>query len=272
MVEAVLELWDRLLGRGPRPLDLVTAATTDRGLVRNDNQDSFICTPREGFLCVADGMGGGEGGALASRWVCETLAEAWGATAGEQTPEAREERVAEALQAVNDRIRAHAREQGFRMMGTTVAALLLDQGQGFRARIFHAGDSRIYRFRLGRLDALTRDHTVGNELGTAMAAISSDRAKSLQARSNPLTHILTRAVGTEMRARPEWKTIDLQRGDRLLICSDGVHDMLSDAEIASFLRDSASPRLAVARIEAAVRKAGAGDNYTILCAYAVPRR
>lgn len=265
-------LLDRLTGGGRRPIGFVVAAKTDQGLVRADNQDSFVDSSSSGLLGVADGMGGGEGGALASQWTCTSLNEAWNADAAAPLA-AREARVNEALQTVNERIRAYAREKGFKLMGTTVAAFLQDPAPGgFRARVVHIGDSRVYRYRHGRLDVLTRDHTVGNELGTAMSATNAEQAENLKARSNPLTHVLTRAVGVELRVRPEWKTVDVQRGDRMLLCSDGVHDMLSDAEIAEILRTSISPRIAVARIEAAVRKAGAGDNYTILCAYAVTRR
>ncbi len=270
MLEALRDFFDRLTGRNLRPLGFTVNAVSDRGLVRADNQDSFVSAPEEGFLCVADGMGGGAGGGLASQWTCAELVEAWKTSKHLSLPE-RESRMGAALQTVNGRIHAHMREKGYRMMGTTVAALLQENAGGFRARVFHVGDTRIYRLRLGRLDPLTRDHTVGNELGTAMASTSLDRGRSFRARSNPLTHILTRAVGTEMRVRPEWKTVDLQRGDRFLICSDGVHDMLTDEEIAEILRHAATPRVAVARLEAAVRRAGAGDNYTILCAYAVAR-
>ncbi len=252
------------------PLRFIAAATTDKGLVRADNQDAFVHLPETGFLCVSDGMGGGDGGALASQWTCAALAEVWENSKDILSAE-RESKMEAALQEVNGRIRAYAKEQGYKVMGTTVAALLQTQTESLRVRVFHVGDTRIYRFRHGRLDPLTRDHTVGNELGSAMSLTSADQAKQLKARSNPLTHILTRAVGTEMRVRPEWKTVDVQREDRFLICSDGVHDMLSDAEIAAILKASVTPRIAVARIETAVRKAGAGDNYTILCAYAVAR-
>ena len=261
---------DRALGRGRRPLELVSAATTDRGLVREENQDAFVHVAADGFLCVADGMGGGEGGALASQWCCEALGAASAATRGRPL-ETREDAVDAALQQVNGRIRAYARENGYRTMGTTVVAFLLEPKEGFRARALHVGDSRLYRFRNGRLDLLTRDHTVGNELGRAMSSNSADQARSLQARSNPLTHILTRAVGTELRARPEWRTVDVQRGDRLLLCSDGVHDMLDDAAIGALLRDAKSPQAVVSQVETAVRQAGAGDNYTILSAFVVTK-
>ena len=264
------DLTDRMLGRGRRALALSACARTDRGLVREDNQDAFVCEAADGFLCVADGMGGGEGGALASQWCCEALAAACAATRGRPL-EARESAVDAALQEANARIRGFAREKGYKTMGTTAVAFLLEPAEGFRARALHVGDSRLYRFRNGRLDVLTRDHTVGNELGRAMSTGNSDQARSLQARSNPLTHILTRAVGTELRARPEWRTVDVQRDDRYVLCSDGVHDMLDDASIGAILREAGSPASAVARLEAAVREAGAGDNYTIVCAFVTTR-
>ena len=256
--------WERLAGRRP-PTGFAAAAATDRGLVRTENQDAFVCAEAAGFFCVADGMGGGEGGALASRWTCDALAAAWAETEG-RPPAAREARLAAALEDANGRIRAYARQRGYRIMGTTAAALLHAPADGARARIFHVGDTRVYRLRRGRLDALTRDHTVGSELGTA--AVDPAQAQALQARSNPLTHILTRAVGTERRVRPEWKTVDVQRGDRFLLCSDGVHDMVSDDEIAADLKASAAPGAALARLAARVRRAGAGDNYTLVCVFA----
>ncbi len=263
MREALVETWAHVTGR-PRRLGFEAATLTDCGLVRLENQDSFAIAPEVGFFCVADGMGGGQGGALASRWTCDALQVAW-QTARAQAPAAREATMNDALQAANGRIRAYAREQGFKVMGTTVVALLHVNAEGARARLFHVGDSRLYRLRYGRLDLLTRDHTVGNELGTAVATSDAARAKSLQARSNPLTHILTRAVGTEQRVRPDWKTVDVQRGDRLLLCSDGVHDMVDDADLGYLLTEADDPQDAVEMIGAAVRTAGAGDNYTLVC-------
>lgn len=267
MLEELKAGIDRLIGRTERNLGFNMAAVSDCGLVRADNQDAFIADPASGFFCVADGMGGGSGGAIASKWTCDALWEAW-KKAKELSIQEREEILNASLQEVNVRIRTHAAEQGFKVMGTTVAVLLQDREMRARGRIIHVGDSRVYRFRHGRLDALTKDHTVGNELGTAIASTQATRAKSLKSRSNPLTHILTRAVGTEMRVRPEWKSIDIQRGDRFLLCSDGVHDMLSENEIVEILRKSFTPRAAVARFSTAIREAGAADNYTILCPYA----
>ena len=115
---------------------------------------------------------------------------------------------------------------------------------------------------------LTRDHTVGNELGQALSGNAAAQAADLQSRRNPLTHILTRAIGTELRARPDFAEIDVRRGDRYLICSDGVHDMLEDTEIAAILKAAPDPSAAITRLAAAVRNAGAADNFTMICAYA----
>lgn len=245
-------------------------ATTDRGLVRADNQDHYSCRPDLAFLCVADGMGGGSDGSLASQWACEAMEKAV-ADVGNELVE-REPAIAAAFEEVNARIRTYAKEHGYKTMGTTMVGLVADPSNAVLARIFHVGDSRAYRFRYGRLDPLTRDHTVGNELGQAMVTGNAAQARVLQARSNPLTHILTRALGTEMKVRPEWRSVDLQRGDRLLFCSDGVHDLLDDSQIREILSQAATPRVAVARLEAAVRKAGAHDNYTIVCTYIASRR
>jgi len=248
-----------------------TAVVSDRGLVRADNQDNYANMPDQSLLCVADGMGGGSDGALASQWACEAMAKAIEGLSPDDLAR-REASIAAALDEVNQRIRTYARQHGYKTMGTTLVGLVADPRFNVLGRVFHVGDSRAYRLRFGRLDPLTRDHTVGNEISQAMVVGNAEQARVLQARTNPLTHILTRALGTEMRVRPEWKSIDLQRGDRLLFCSDGVHDLLDDEAIREILSQSATPRVAVARLESAVRKAGAHDNYTILCAYITAKR
>ena len=154
------------------------------------------------------------------------------------------------------------------MMGASLALMLVAVVNPARALICYAGDSGIYRLRGGELKQLTRDHTVGNELGRALSENAAARAADLQSRRNPLTHILTRAIGTELRARPDLSETDVKRGDRFLFCSDGVHDMLEDAEIASLLKGASAPSAAITSLSAAVRNAGAADNFTMICAFA----
>ena len=257
-----------LFGRSEEPrFPFATATVTDRGFVRQANEDSFLDRPDDGFFCVSDGMGGGKGGALASRWICDAFAGVMDAEQG-SAYEIKQFALVREIQCVNDRIRTYARENGYRMMGATVALMLVDHASPARALVCHAGDSRIYRLRGDGLKQLTRDHTVGNELGRALSENAAARAADLQSRRNPLTHILTRAIGTELRARPDLSEIDIKRGDRFLLCSDGVHDMLDDVEIGSLLRAASNPASAITRLSAAIRNAGAADNFTMICAFA----
>ena len=257
-----------LFGRNEKPkFPFATATVTDRGFVRRANEDSFLDRPEDGFFCVSDGMGGGDGGALASRWICDAFAGVMDAERG-SAYEIKQFALVREIQRVNDRIRAYAKENGYRMMGATVALLLVDHADPVRALACYAGDSRIYRLRTGGMKQLTRDHTVGNELGRALSENAAARAADLQSRRNPLTHILTRAIGTELRARPDLAEIDIKRGDRFLLCSDGVHDMLENDEIAALLKAAPDPNAAIARLSAAVRNAGAADNFTMICVFA----
>lgn len=255
----------RKFARRARPLSFTAAALTDRGLVRPDNQDAILSLPAYGLFAVADGMGGCSEGALASSWVCAALRAAAPryAAAPPRPARLRLEIIDNALQEVNTRIRAHIRAEGLKAMGATVAAFLAGGPEARCAVVVHAGDSRVYRLRRGQLRRVTRDHTVGEEM--SRHAYSRREASALESRGNPLTHVLTRAVGTAYRLRASWKRIDVRHGDRLLICSDGVHDMLDDAQIAEALKHGRTPSAAARALASRVREAGAGDNYAIVC-------
>ena len=245
------------------PLRLDVAAATDRGLVRAENQDSYLMNREEFFLAVADGMGGGADGALASAWIKEELAKLLALP--NVSFRDRVARTGVALEAANARIRAHMKKQGITMMGSTAAVLLADPSRPVRGVIAHVGDSRIYRWRKGVGSLLTRDHTVGDELGRALAG--EERAASVKSRKNPLSHILTRAVGTGFKVRPDWKLIDLRAGDRLLLCTDGIHDVLSNEQVTARLGRAKTPADAVKAFARDVIAGGAPDNYTLICAF-----
>ena len=234
------------------------------GLVRSENQDHLLSIPDAGFFCIADGMGGGKGGALASQWVCESLSMSAGSSEFPTLDgDGRMRLACYALQQANDRIRAYAREKGYRSMGATAAVMAFAPQDWSHPRIAHAGDSRVYRLRRGELQLLTNDHTVGGEM--SRKTISRTEADNLKSRSNPLSHILTRAVGTEFRVRPECQTVEARPGDRFLLCTDGVHDMLSDGEIADAMRGRKNPGKIVRDLEQGIIAAGAGDNYSMIC-------
>ena len=233
--------------------DCLTASET--GLVRKDNQDSVFVDLTKTVFCVADGMGGGSEGATASRFVCEEIAKVADAGPFSERLKAAES----AIVAANDRIRAYAKEREFKQMGSTVAVLLLDPSDSRRAAICHVGDSRIYRIRRENVDLLTHDHTIGGELGELTKGALSAGFKS---RTNPLAHVLTRAIGTADKVEGEWQKIDIEFRDRFLICSDGVHDVVSDARIGSILSVSDSLAVASRHLTDETVRGGASDNFS----------
>ena len=263
-----LEWLSALFGRGEGggtqgPLRFDVAAATDRGLVRPENEDSYLMRPNDFFLAVADGMGGGADGALASAWISEAFKELLAdPPAGFRR---RVKGVGAALDAANARIRAYMRERGIKMMGSTAAVLLADPARPSRGVVAHVGDSRIYRWRRGKGAQLTRDHTVGDELGRAH--VRDSEAAALKSRKNPLSHILTRAVGTGFKVRPDWRKIDLRAGDRYLLCTDGVHDVLSNEQVSALLGRAKTPAEALKAFARDVIACGAPDNYTLVCAF-----
>jgi len=221
------------------------------GLVRKNNEDAVLCAECLGLYAVADGMGGGAEGERASRMVCEALEK----VADESSFARRCGDVGQALLEANTRIFGYAREKGLRQMGSTVALVAFDADLP-RAAVCHVGDSRVYRIRAGAIEVLTRDHSIGAELETRVGG-------AFASRSNPLAHVLTRALGTDKDVKPEWRNVDVCAGDRFVVCSDGVHDVMADdalldAVVAGTL-DAAADRL-----EREVLAKGAPDNYSFV--------
>lgn len=228
---------------------------SDVGLVRTENQDSVLSLPERGLYVIADGMGGGEGGAVASRILCEEMADV-----------RKPGKMKDAVKRAHKRIAEFAVSHHYHMMGTTVAALMVD---GDDAIVLWAGDSRVYRLRGGKTECLTNDHTIGNELSRlSPGSLTSGMAK----RSHPLAHVLTRAVGVEKEVIPEELRVDLKGGDRFLICTDGVHDVLADETIGQYLDPAHSRQEALQDLSGAVRKAGAHDNFSMIVADVVDEK
>ena len=238
-----------------KKLKAVCVTASETGSVRKDNQDSLFVDKAKTLFCVADGMGGGSEGATASRFVCEEIEKAVAA----KTLAERMEAVEAAIVAANDRIRAYAKERDFKQMGSTVAVLLLDPSDGRRASICHVGDSRIYRIRRRTAELLTHDHTIGGQLGDMTKGVLAAGFKS---RTNPLAHVLTRAIGATDKVEGDWMKIDVADGDRFLICSDGVHDVVSDARIGVILSCPDGLKEASRRLTEEVVRHGAPDNFS----------
>ena len=207
---------------------------------------------RPPLFAIADGMGGAQAGEVASRLAATVLTEADGLGSGE-------ERVAELIQEANRRVFQRASEDAATQgMGTTMTLALVDEHAGTVA-VGHVGDSRAYRLRDGELEQLTEDHSLVQEL------VNSGRLSEEEAGTHPQRSVITRAVGTEPDVDVDTFTVEAQPGDVYLICSDGLTDMIGDAEIHASL-DSAQGDLdqAARSLAAAANRGGGEDNITVV--------
>ena len=228
------EMTDNSMDRGGPPprtffdlTELSTASATDVGRVRSVNQDAFgefeDMARRRHVLFLADGMGGHRGGEVASRLAVERVGEVFAES--EEPPKAVLEA---AFKAANDRIfDASTHDMELAGMGTTGVAILLTGEKS--AWVAHVGDSRAYRMRGDRLDQLTGDHSVVGEL------VRRGQLTPEEARVHPQSNEILRALGTQDGVKVEIAEIDVEPGDRFLLCSDGLSGMLPAEQIAEAL-------------------------------------
>ena len=239
-----------------KQVELHHGARTDVGLVREVNEDAFLAAPP--VFVVADGMGGHDGGDVASRIVVEEfqrLADAGydpahGGDEAAATLAECQRRISEygAARVASGRARAHA--------GTTVvAALLVDDG-GPQWLLVNLGDSRVYRFAGGRLEQVSVDHSVVQELVDAGTITREDAAH------HPERHVITRALGGPEPAQADYFLLPLASAERLLLCSDGISGMIGDDEIAAVLAADDDPRDAADQLVERALAAGGRDNAT----------
>ena len=237
---------------------LAIAGNTHAGRVRPDNQDAFdrFDDPDrdEILLVVADGMGGHRGGETASRMAVGTLGRL--VREGDGGPE---ERLARAIDRANREIHHLAsRDSRLRGMGTTLVALLL-VGDG-PSVVAHVGDSRLYRRRAGALEALTEDHSLVAKL------VRDGSLSAEEARVHPRRNQLLQAVGTDPEVEPSFRQLDLEAGDVLVLCSDGLNSMLDDDDLAALAGRSDDAYAVSAWLVDAANQAGGMDNVTALVA------
>lgn len=231
------------------PLELVASAATHPGRVRRNNEDAYCARPDIGLWAVADGMGGHEGGEFASSAIVEALDRVEIAEPFEAACRA----VAGAIQAANARIHDGGAE-GKAQMGSTIVALL---ARDSHFALFWAGDSRAYLLRDGALRRLTRDHT------QVQALIERGILSEADAASNPMSHVLARAVGIEPHVEID-VIVDMMRPDDVfLLCSDGLHGTMGEDEIRDFL-SAAADRGVVDEMVARTLELGAPDNVTVV--------
>ncbi len=225
------------------------AARTDVGLVRGSNEDAFLTRSAAGLWAVADGMGGHEDG----EWAAAAIVRALDDIAILGDFEADRTAVAQGVLAANAVI--HQRAQAYRLrMGSTVVALLVGDD---RFAVVWAGDSRAYRLRDGALVQLTTDHT------QVQAKVARGEMTVAEARVHPMAHVLSRAVGAEADLNLSSLDGDVQAGDVFLLCSDGLHGIVSGPEIAAALAQGA-PDQACEQLVARCHARGAPDNITLV--------
>ena len=222
----------------------VSEGATDTGRVRTANQDAFAQLGAHGIWAVADGMGGYRDGDVASRMVCEGLQTLESTASLETTIDVIRQRMSEVNQRLHE---ASIREHDPVISGSTVAIFLV---QRTACAVVWAGDSRIYRFRHGRLTQLTTDHTWAAEL-------------NLQQPNEEADHAITRAVGGEDTLLLDVRRDRVRLGDRYLLCSDGLTRELTDMRIAELMAGEDVQQCAKALIDATL-EAGARDNVTVV--------
>jgi len=229
---------------------LQSHALTHIGLVRRRNEDAFLDRPEAGLWAVADGMGGHEAGDYASARVVAALA---AATLAPDLDEAAGQ-VERQLTAVDGELRTRAASLGpAAVIATTAVVLLL---RGCRFGCVWAGDSRLYRHRAGELQQMTTDHSQVQEMVDAGLLDRRDAA------FHPAAHIVTQAIGGGRLAFGR-VVGEVMPGDRFLLCSDGLTNMLSDSTIGRAV-GAAPPREAAEGLLAATLARGARDNVTIV--------
>lgn len=229
-------------------------AASDKGAARPNNEDSFMLLGSAGCFAVADGMGGGEAGEIASQIIVGKIKSAMEGSESE-SPGERKCAFKDALISANSEIAKYMSSRGFSLMGSTVVGFISDSWNPSIAHICHIGDSRVYCLRLGELFRITSDHTLGAEL-----AIKSPKDKI----PAHLNHILTRCISGGSSVNPEWNTISVCENDVFLVCSDGVPTMLGDQEIRALLSAGEPPDAAAKKIVDSANERGGFDNITAI--------
>lgn len=226
-----------------------SAARTHVGLIRKANEDSMLARDEAALWIVADGMGGHDNG----QWASQTLVAQFAALDLAINRNARGAAIVHALKDGNDAIHDAATAAG-KQMGTTAVVVHCDAED---VLLIWVGDSRIYRLRGTQFVQMTRDHTMVQDL------VDRGTLHPSEAETHPMSHVLSRAVGTEAVLRYDSLVDRAVAGDRYLLCSDGLSKVVSDDQVAAILStgtiDSAAERLIAETLER-----GAPDNTTVI--------
>jgi serine/threonine protein phosphatase PrpC len=222
---------------------------TDKGHIREQNEDAYGY--KENLFVVADGMGGHQAGEIASAIAVETILAADFTTAIELE-------LSKAIQKANDSILAEVEARPeLGGMGTTVAVLVFRSQTAYLA---HVGDSRIYHYTGGRLEQLTRDHSLVAEL------VKNGEISESDAKRHPQRNILTRALGSKGEIQIEFQKVAANTGDKFLLCSDGLSGMVDETTIAAVLKSEEDPQFLAEKLVTLANESGGIDNITVVIA------
>ena len=249
----------------------IAAGLSDVGKQRVHNEDRFILLPEFSVFVVADGMGGHQSGEVASRMAASTIAAYFRSGVDEHKPQngpppsirveslealSPGERLRAAVSHANSKIFARADDsRAHRGMGTTVVAAAFHRDSG-ELYVAHAGDSRCYRLRAGALEQLTRDHSLVSDALLERPDLSASDLAYLP------KNVITRALGIGPTVDVDLRTERAAPGDVYLLCSDGLHSLVSDDEIASVLEECPVLTEACAALVDLANAAGGKDNIT----------
>lgn len=240
---------------------MIAAGITDRGKVRQENQDNYyvdvLHDRGQALVVICDGMGGAKAGDVASEMATELfVAEVKKRFTPSMKPHYMREVMAEAVKAANAVVFERSGESdALSGMGTTIVAALIDHED---CVIMNVGDSRAYLLSGGGIRRVTNDHSLAEEL------LRQGRLTPRQAKAYPAKNMITRAVGTEGRVEPEFYAEKLAQGDIVLLCSDGLTNMVTDDEILSCVQASGDIFEAGNRLVALANERGGHDNITVV--------
>lgn len=237
------------------------AAATDRGCVRKDNQDNFYISPDRRIFVVADGMGGEAGGALASRLAVEAVETLfWESIPDPSDETAIQQWLVEAISRANMSVyHERCNNPDVKRLGTTI--VVAAQAENGRLYIAHLGDSRAYRIsKDGSISVLTQDHSVAFEL------LLLGKLTPEQYESSPFRNYLTRCVGHDAQVKIDQSPVNVDSGDWILLCTDGLTGVVRENEIATLVTTALSPEDACKELIERTISRGAPDNVTVVLA------
>jgi serine/threonine protein phosphatase PrpC len=243
----------------------VAAGLSDVGLQREHNEDSFVVLKEYDLYVVADGMGGHRAGDVASRIATETISEFFRTTANDDVTwpfhfdtnlSEEENRLLTGIRVANRQIfERSTRSREYHGMGTTVVGAMFSAAKN-RMYIGHVGDSRCYRVREGKIQQLTRDHSLINDYLLAMPDLTDEQKSELP------KNVITRALGMQDHVVVDLQHDDPLKGDVYVLCSDGLSGMVSDDDIRQIVASAADIREACNRLIQRANERGGEDNIT----------